>query len=207
MLKKLINLLLLNVLPFLAQLLVRFIYFTSKKTYPTLPLLEQKSVIFAGWHGELIITPLHCKYKLRPKKDLYLLISQHKDGEYIAKTFSYFNLKSIRGSSTRGGMKALLNAIKTIEVGNDIAITPDGPRGPRHTVHDGVVAIAKKTNSPIVAVSMEADRFWQFDSWDKFVLPKPFSNIVIHTSEPFYVTDMDVEEAKKLIHDKICRVC
>ncbi len=88
--------------------------------------------------------------KLKLNGKVSALISQHKDGEAITRTVEYLGIHSIRGSSSKGGAKALISAIKEIKAKNDVAITPDGPRGPRHSVADGIVAISKKTNARIL---------------------------------------------------------
>ncbi len=117
--------------------------------------------------------------KLKPSGKISAMISQHKDGEAITRTVEYLGINSIRGSSSRGGAaKVLISAIKEIKGGgNDVAITPDGPRGPRHSVADGVVAISQKTNAKILVFNCKPTKYWQFNSWDKFILPKPFGKL------------------------------
>ena len=195
------------IIPIVGYFFLKFIYFSSKKIYKIGKNIPKEPLIMAVWHGELALPPFFYRYILRENKpNLHILISEHKDGEYIAKTMSLLGLKSIRGSSTRGGAKALIGAIKTLKNGGDIAITPDGPKGPRHSVADGIVSIAQKTNSKIVALSMSANRYWQFKSWDKFMLPKPFSTITFYASEPFDVNNLDKNTAKKLIYNKLNRI-
>lgn len=199
---------LLFLIPFLGYLFLRFIYATSKKKFIFKGEMPSEPVIMAVWHGELILPPFYYAYELRGgKPNLHIMISEHKDGEYIARTMKYIGLNAVRGSSTRGGAKALILAIKKMKEGSDLAITPDGPKGPYHEVADGIVMIAQKQKCKIVALSLEASRFWQFNSWDRFILPKPFSTITFYASEPFSVEGMETEEAKQLIHDKLVRKC
>lgn len=209
MLKRIKERLLLVLVPLLGYLFLRFIYATSKKTFIFKgEAMPEEPVIMAVWHGELILPPFYYAYVLRGgKPNLHIMISEHKDGEYIARTMKYIGLNAVRGSSTRGGAKALMLAIKKMKEGSDLAITPDGPKGPRHVVADGIVAIAQKQECKIIALSLEASRFWQFNSWDRFILPKPFSRITFYASEPFSVVGMEKEEAKQLIHDKLVRKC
>ena len=208
MVKRFKERILLVLVPLLGYLFLRLIYISSKKTFVFKGEMPNEPVIMAVWHGELALPPFYYAYVLRGgKPKLHIMISEHKDGEYIARTMKYIGLNAVRGSSTRGGAKAMMQAIKKMREGSDLAITPDGPRGPRHEVADGIVAIAQKQECKIIALSIEASRFWQFRSWDKFYLPKPFSQITFYASEPFDIIGMEKEAAKKLIHDKLVRKC
>lgn len=158
-------------------------------------------MIVAFWHGELLMQPF--LYKKLRDRDVYAMISEHSDGEIIAKLIEFFGFKSIRGSSRRGGAKALIGAIKKLKEGNDIAITPDGPKGPRFSVANGVVAIAKKNRVKIIIFNYKVDRYWRFNSWDKFIVPKPFSRIEFFASEPFSIEEFSDEEAKKYIKERL----
>ncbi|NQY21694.1 MAG: lysophospholipid acyltransferase family protein [Campylobacteraceae bacterium] len=201
--KRLLRYLQISVLPFILQLFIRFIYLSSKKTYH-LPNkeLKDKSYLIAFWHGELIMQPFSFK-KIRGNQKVSGMISEHRDGETIARTMEYLGIDSLRGSSTRGGIKALIGAIKAIKSGIDIAITPDGPKGPRHSVADGIVLIAQKTNTKIIFVNVKVDKYWQFNSWDKFVIPKPFSKIDFYISEAYSLNSMKNEEAKTFVKEKL----
>jgi lysophospholipid acyltransferase (LPLAT)-like uncharacterized protein len=131
------------------------------------------------------------------------MISQSKDGEIISKIYSLFGVESIRGSSSKGGTKALISTIKEIKFGNDVALTPDGPRGPRFSVADGVIAIAQKSSAKIVVLNSKPTKYWQFKSWDKFILPKPFGKIDFYMSEPFDISNLGFEEARDFIKNKM----
>ncbi len=132
-----------------------------------------------------------------------LMISDHFDGEMIAKSVSYFGFNTIRGSSTRGGIKALKESFKKIDLGQSIAITPDGPRGPRHSVADGIVAISQKKGLEVVVLSYKASSFWKMKSWDEFIIPKPFSTLDFYASEPFSLAGLSKEEAKEEIKKRL----
>lgn len=201
--KKILRYLQITVLPFILQLFIRFIYLSSKKTFhfPKKE-LKDKSYLIAFWHGELIMQPFNFQ-KLRKKQKISAMISEHRDGEAITRTVQYLGIDSLRGSSTRGGVKALIGAIKELKAGNDIAITPDGPKGPRHSVADGIVLIAQKTNSKILFLNVKVDKYWQFKSWDKFVIPKPFSKIDFYISEAYSLDSMENEEAKSFVREKL----
>ncbi|WP_419771348.1 MAG: lysophospholipid acyltransferase family protein [Candidatus Marinarcus sp.] len=191
-----------RVIPYLLNLLVRFIYLTNKKVYHHPKKLEDTVYIVAFWHGELLMQAFNY-HKLKPNSKVSAIISEHKDGEAITKTVEFLGIDSIRGSSSKGGTKVLIKAISELKEGNDIAITPDGPRGPRHSVANGIVAISQKTNAKILALNCQPTKYWAFNSWDKFILPKPFGRIDFFISEPFSVEGLETEEAKNLIKEKL----
>lgn len=131
------------------------------------------------------------------------MISEHFDGEIISRLIGYFGLESIRGSSKKGAAKVLIAAIRKLKEGYDIAITPDGPRGPRHSVQNGIVAISRKTGASIVAFNCRPSSFWQLKSWDRFVIPKPFCTLVFRASAPFGLDGLSDEEAKELVKKRL----
>ena len=135
-----------------------------------------------------------------------MIISDHKDGQMITDIIAHFGIGSIRGSSSKGALRAFLLAIKSINHGIDVAITPDGPRGPRHSISDGSVTIAQKTGVNIVILSYKASKFWEFNSWDKMILPKPFSKITYYISDSFSLDGLEINEAKALIAKKFDEV-
>ena len=164
----------------------------------TLPsTLPKSNFIIAFWHGELLFQPFLYKRIKKPK--IAVMISDHFDGELIAKTISYFGFETIRGSSSRGAARVLLSALKKLEEGYEVAITPDGPRGPRHSIADGIVAIAKKSERPIVVFRTKCSASWRLKSWDRFEIPKPFSKVEHIARDPIYVSDMELKEAREFI--------
>jgi len=198
LLKKTLRALALFIGPFLVSLLIRLLYLTNKKVFHGPKDLGTTPFIMACWHGELLmISYAYTKYRKTPH--VKLLISEHFDGNLIAKTLSYFGLDTIRGSSTRGGAKALIESIRSLKKGYDLGITPDGPKGPRHEVHDGIVVMAQKAQIPVVLVSIKPSSYWQLKSWDKFVIPKPLGIINYYVSDLIDLKDLDIIEAKKLI--------
>jgi len=194
--------LILRVIPFILQLFVRFIYLTNKKVYHHAKINEDEPIVVTFWHGELLMHPFNYQ-KLRPRGEVKAMISNHKDGEAITRVVEFLGIGSIRGSSSKGGAKALISTIKELKSGNDIAITPDGPRGPRFSVADGIVAISQKSKAKIVVFNCRPTKYWQMKSWDKFIIPKPFGTIEFHIQEPLDISSLDMEEAKTLIHEKM----
>lgn len=187
-------------IPPIAGLLIRLIYISCKKEFKLLSSYPKEPIIVAFWHGELLMQPFLYR-KIRGKHPISVMISEHFDGEIIARTISYFGLSSIRGSSSRGGAKVLIEAIKRLKRADDVAITPDGPRGPRHTVAEGIVMLAQKTGAKVVLFNYQASRFWQLKSWDRFIIPKPFSKITFFADKVLDISNLPKESALELIRE------
>ena len=191
----------LNILPHLLYYLVRIIYFTNKKVYHH-PKDDGKPLIICMWNGDLMSQPYNY-FAFRKNGTVKAMISHNKDGEIITKLVSNFKIGAVRGSSSKGAAKVLITALKELKSGNDIAITPDGPRGPRYSVADGVIALAQKSDSNVVCFNTVPTKYWQFKSWDKFILPKPFGRIDFYISEPFDIKNMEFEQAREFIKEKM----
>lgn len=153
---------------------------------------HKNKIIFVFWHDRLLLMPYIIKHYLKCKG--YAIVSNHNDGEYLVNFLSLYSHKAIRGSTNANSIKVMKEAINLLK--NDdfvlLAITPDGPRGPRHKIQGNVVALAKMTNTDIVPVCYSASRVKLLDSWDKFIIPIPFifNNIVIEMSSPIDVNTM-----------------
>ncbi|MFA5461597.1 MAG: lysophospholipid acyltransferase family protein [Sulfurimonas sp.] len=204
MVKKLLRALALLVVPFIASLFIRFLYATNKKNFHSPESISDEPIIFACWHGELLMLPyLYSKYRKTPHAKV--LISSHFDGLLISKTIKYFGLGTIAGSTNRNAARVLIQAITAIKDGYDIGITPDGPKGPRHEVADGIIAMAQKTKAKIVLVEIKPTKFWQLNSWDKFTIPKPFGTLNYYSTQPIDVSNLDIISAKKLIKEGLLK--
>jgi hypothetical protein len=154
------------------------------------------------WHGQLLMQALNYR-KFKKNGQIKVIVSEHRDGQTIRKVVSHLGVGALEGSSTRGGAKALIGAIKSIKSGIDVAITPDGPKGPIYEVADGIVAIANKTNAKILTCKIIPTKYWQMKSWDKFIIPKPFGKIDFYISEPFSIEGLDMQKSKELIKSKL----
>lgn len=204
MLKKLSRALALYLVPSIGSMLIRLIYLTNKKEFIAPEKLSDEPFIMACWHGELLMIPYAYKrYKKIP--NVKLIISDHFDGSLIAKTLSHFGFGTIRGSSTRNAARALLSAIKELKAGSDLGITPDGPKGPRHEVADGIVVMAQKAKVKVVLVEIKPSEYWQLNSWDKFVIPKPFGVIRYYISDMLDVSSLSIEDAKEIIKEGLLK--
>ncbi len=194
-----------NILPFILQYIVRFIYFTSKKKfyYPK-NISSDETLLIAMWHGDLLMQPLNYR-EFRKNGKIKVIVSEHKDGIIIRKVCNYLGVYDIQGSSSKGAVRVLRAALKEIKNGVDIAITPDGPRGPRFSVADGLVAISQKTKTRIIALNSHPSSYWQINSWDKFIIPKPFGTISFYISDAFSLENLNQDEAKDLIKDQLLK--
>ena len=192
------------VVPFLGSIFIRFLYITNKKEFQAPQDLGDEAFIMACWHGELLMIP-YAYTRYRKKPHVKLLISEHFDGNLIAKCLGFFGFETIRGSSTRGGAKALIQSIKELKNGYDLGITPDGPKGPRHEVSDGIIVMAQKVNTNIALVEIKPTSYWQLGSWDKFVIPKPFGTIRYYISDLIDISNMELEEARTFIKEGLLK--
>lgn len=137
-------------------------------------------VIFATWHNRLGVSlRIHQRFFVpsRPSRRLAAMVSASRDGGLLARILELFQIRPVRGSSSRRGHQALLEMVTLAEQGYDLAMTPDGPRGPRYVVQEGVIAVAQLTGLPIVPVSSYVPWKWQAKSWDRFQVPLPFSRV------------------------------
>ncbi len=139
-------------------------------------------VIIAFWHRHLLLMP----YCYRGRR-ISVLISQHKDGELIARTMRWFGIEASRGSSTRGGAAGFRDLLRRLRDGYDLGITPDGPRGPACEVKPGVIQLAALAAVPIQPVALAASRARRLKSWDGFVVPLPGCRVHLVYGEPLEV--------------------
>lgn len=183
---------------------MKIIWVTTKKEFKHKTSLKiDKQYVFACWHGELLISPQYYR-KLFKHHKAGAIASNHKDGKIVSETIKYLNIYPIEGSTSRGGAKALINSLSALKKGEDVLITPDGPRGPRFTINDGIVALAQKSNLEVFTINFQANNYWQLKSWDKFVIPKPFSKITIY-SQIVDIKNLSNDEAKDLIRDAMVK--
>jgi lysophospholipid acyltransferase (LPLAT)-like uncharacterized protein len=154
-----------------------------------------RNVIYAFWHGHL----LYLMYCYRGS-GVYILVSQSQDGDVLSRILQRFGLPTIRGSSSRGGRRSLLELVRLARAGASAAIAPDGPRGPRHQAQLGIITLARLTDIPIIPVAVGARWKIEFHSWDRFLLPLPGSRIIVAYGEPVVVpsdADTAVLEQKR----------
>ena len=168
------------------------------------PLLKRaQRAVHAIWHHSLLLAT----YRYR-NQGVLTLISQHRDGEYIARIAQELGFVSARGSTTRGGARALIELRNKLRQGRDVAITTDGPRGPRQQVQMGVVFLAQVTGLPLVPYVIGLQSFWEMPSWDRFRIPKPFSRAVARFGKPVVIPKgappEELKRCRQQLQDAMC---
>lgn len=192
----------------LAALYIRFVHATSRWSVEggehAAALWDQDApFILAFWHGRLMLMP----YCWRREKPIELLVSQHRDGQFIARTVGHFDLKTIAGSTSRGGTAALRAMLRGLKRGGYVGITPDGPRGPRMRATGGIADIARLSGAPVLPVAVATSRRRVLGSWDRFIVALPFSRGVFVWGAPIEAPksgDQGAREAvRRLIEDRL----
>jgi lysophospholipid acyltransferase (LPLAT)-like uncharacterized protein len=141
-----------------------------------------RPLVMMCWHETLL--PLVWQHR---GQGITLVVSEARDGGYLADLGTALGYRLVRGSSTRGGTRALLGAVHELGEGHTVAFTPDGPRGPRRELKPGVAAAAQRGGALVIGLHAVASRAWRFRSWDRFALPKPFARVTVRYAEPFTV--------------------
>jgi hypothetical protein len=135
--------------------------------------------VFSIWHGQLL--PLLWHHR---GQGVSILVSEHKDGELIAQFAESIGYGTIRGSSSRGAAGALLGMVRVLGEGREVGITPDGPRGPACSYAPGAAVAASKAGALVLPMAAHANRAWRLNSWDRFMIPKPFARVTVAYGEP-----------------------
>ncbi|MCF6206894.1 MAG: lysophospholipid acyltransferase family protein [Sulfurovum sp.] len=189
------------VIPPVIYVLMRLIWWSSRKQFHFISPIDDRQHVCVCWHSELLMSPQAYR-KIHPKHPASAIISAHFDGSLIAGTLQLLGIRPLRGSTKKGARQVLMQAFKSIKAGEEVLITPDGPRGPRHSMSDGAVGIALKSQLPIFVMNYQASSYWQLGSWDKFVIPKPFGTIDFYI-QSLSLEGMDLEEAKMYLKKKM----
>lgn len=161
---------------------------------------SEQRAIFAIWHNRLALSLiLYHRHVARcgTRRRLAALVSASRDGGLLARVLELFDVVGIRGSSSRRGGQALRELVSAAGQGCDLAVTPDGPRGPRYEPHPGVVSLAQITGLPIVPVSFRLGWKWTLRSWDRFQIPVPFSRCEVVFGEPMWVSGATDEAGRE----------
>ncbi|HID96126.1 MAG TPA: DUF374 domain-containing protein [Candidatus Latescibacteria bacterium] len=162
-------------------------------------LAENGGLIYALWHGRMFV-PI---YSMR-NRGITVLASEHRDGELISRVLERLGYNVVRGSTTSGGKKALKKMLTMAKGKKTFAFTPDGPRGPRAKVQPGVVFLAQHTGLPILPIAGAAKKARIFKSWDRFLLPMPFSKCSVVFGKPFWVRKgEDLKKSCQKLEEKL----
>ncbi len=132
--------------------------------------------LFVLWHNRLFVAA-DLPHRFREARPIHCLISTSNDGAWLSAFFETMGLRAVRGSSSRGGREAASELVRVLRAGHDAGITPDGPRGPVHVCKPGALVIARRAGVRVVVVGVAYESAWQLGSWDKFLLPRPFSRV------------------------------
>lgn len=175
---------------------------TEGGDHPAHYLTEGKPFIVAFWHQRLLMMPYTWR-SVGGDRPFNMLISSHRDGEIISRTIARFDIKTIAGSTGKGkgGAAALRQILKALKAGEVVGMTPDGPRGPRMRASDGIIQAARMAGVPIFPLTYSASNRKVIQSWDRFILPLPFSRGVFHWGDPIFVDrklDEEGMEAKRV---------
>ena len=160
---------------------IRWEYFEQSKKSTIFN--NQDKYIFCCWHNKLFLGP----HLLPRNRVINALQSSHSDGMITSLAFKYLGMNVILGSSKKGGMQAFRKMVKRLQLGESIAITPDGPKGPKEQVKEGIIKLAQITNTPIIPLVWTTKKFKTINSWDNFVLPHPFSKGIYCFGKPINI--------------------
>jgi lysophospholipid acyltransferase (LPLAT)-like uncharacterized protein len=145
---------------------------------------DSRRVIYTFWHGRIFLATYFWRHR-----GIVVMTSQNKDGEYIARVIRRLGYGAARGSSSRGGRRALAEMMQALRQKQDVGFTIDGPRGPRYVAKPGAVWLASRTGNAILPFHCSAQRKWVLGSWDAFEIPKPFSRALVLIAPPIYVPE------------------
>ncbi len=155
--------------------------------------------VYAFWHNKQVYLAVDHR-----NERIAVMVSKSKDGEYIAQVMKRLGIAAARGSTSKGGDQALREMVSLLDDRYQVGFTPDGPRGPLHAVHGGVVLAAQSTGAPVVPTTYLASNRLVFRSWDRFILPLPLGRVLVAHGRPFTIApEMPLEEAKQKIHDAL----
>jgi len=143
---------------------------------------QRTNVIYVFWHGHLM-APAYMYRHLAVR----IMVSMARDGEYIARVIRRMGFHAVRGSSSRGAATALEALARQAREGATVAMTPDGPRGPRHLFQPGAIYVAQLSGAPIIPTAVAMRRAWKMGSWDRFEIPKPFTRVHFVIGDPVWV--------------------
>ncbi|MEN9572633.1 MAG: hypothetical protein RL514_488 [Verrucomicrobiota bacterium] len=162
----------------------------------------QQPVIFCLWHNRLALSLILFRRYVQarqPQRKMAALVSASRDGGMLARVLELFDVEPVRGSSSRRGSQALRELVSAGERGRDLAITPDGPRGPCYVVQEGIVSLAQLTGMTIVPASFHLSCKWQLKTWDRFQVPLPFARCEVHLGQPLRIPrEASGEERERL---------
>jgi len=199
----------LHILPPVVALLIKLLLYSCRvikvegREKETEALAQsQGKAVYATWHQRVIFHARHLAHK-----NLTVMVSQSRDGEYATRLVSLFGHTNVRGSSTRGGSLALKELTQKIKEGGRGGILADGPLGPARVAKIGAVIMAHEAQVPLIPLTWGVNRCWVINSWDRFLMPKPFARIVIHYPEPIWISPSadkkELEGYRRILEERL----
>ena len=168
-------------------------------------LASGRQPVMAFWHGRILPATFYFR-----RRGIVVITSENFDGEWIARIIERFGYGTARGSTTRGGKRAMLQLVRDMEAGRPAGFTVDGPRGPAGVVQPGAVWLAKTTGNPLLPFHLEASSYWSVRSWDRTQIPKPFGTVSLVVGEPLEVAkgapDEELEAARAELEQRLQRL-
>ncbi len=200
---KLLKLAVLKILPTIINVLCKTLRIEILNNDSVKKLYEHKSnFVLAFWHGKMIVP-----WFLHREKNFGALVSLSNDGDILSAVLNKWKYNVVRGSSHKGGKESLENMIELARQNYSIAITPDGPTGPKEQMKAGAVVVAKKTNIPLVLIGVYIKKKFVLNSWDNFQIPKPFSKVIVKYSELIYIDEnLSFDETSEVIKNQESRL-
>ncbi len=202
---------LLRIIPPLAALLIKMLLISCRVIRVEGRERDEKAraesdgvLVYATWHQRMSYS-----FHYFGPRHVTVMISQSRDGEYVSRIAKWLGFRNVRGSSTRGGMDALKEMIQKIRAGRPAGMLADGPLGPARVAKIGAVILARDTQVPLVPITWSADRCWILNSWDRYMIPKPFARVVWYYGEPIRVPPKvrreELESFRILLEDSLNR--
>ena len=204
-----------RILGWLLAQVMRLIYYSSRKTFTNAQVLQRQLAgdepcILVSWHNRNILASFAYLAHARPGRRFRPLVSSSRDGSLAAAAMHSLGVDCIRGSSSRGGSKALRDMLWAVRRGEDLGVTPDGPRGPRYVVQLGVLITARMTGIPIIPMAYQARRRKELRSWDAMIVPWPFTRLHYAYGAPLRVPkqadDAEMERCRLQLQSELMRL-
>jgi len=191
------------ILSFFASLMIRFLGYTWRIEVRGEERLKEareisNQVVFSFWHGRLLVLSFTHRHR-----NIHVLASEHLDGDLMGKTIEWLGFGHLKGSTSKGGARALRQLTSVLRNGFDVGLTVDGPRGPRGVVQQGAVEVARMSGSVVVPVSNSARPRRLFSSWDRFQFPYPFARVVVEYGEPIIIPSEATENERQKLRNKL----
>ena len=205
------NFIIKNLIAFIGVIYILIVFYSSRVKIENKKSLDNfsdnnESFIYAFWHDQLLMCPYTWKSKLK----IFILISKHRDGDIISKVISYLGFRAIRGSTNKpeknknkGSFIAAKKIVSSLKDNNCVGIAPDGPRGPRHEVTDGIIQIARISKKKILPVAIGFKKKWTLNTWDQFIVPRFFNTIFISWGDSIEVNEKNALNCHSQVKEQL----